>query len=109
MAYLDKLQADMSYGYDEDVPKPQPQNTRTKSQIEEQLNLLDKALESIRCNLLDLENRLSPVMVPENPEESCPSQPPEMLVPLASELRAFANRSRSLSMGLEDIIGRLRL
>jgi len=109
MAYIDKIPAEDDYGCEEYSRKPHPSNTRTQSQIEEQLNLLDKALESIRCNLLDLENRLSPVMVPENPEESCPSQPPEMLVPLASELRAFANRSRSLSMGLEEIIGRLRL
>lgn len=105
MAYLDKIQAEDDY-------KPHPSkapHARTQSQIEEQLNLLDKALENIRCNIQDLENRLTPLMVPESPEEACPSEPPEMLVPLASELRAFANRSRSLSMGLEEIIGRIRL
>ena len=90
-------------------------NTQTQSQVEGQLGDLDMAIEGLRSQISELNERLEKVLSPMDTYNDAsiiqkdPCTPKGMLVPLAERLSTLTARANDLQKTLIGIIRRCEL
>lgn len=79
-------------------------------QVDEQAGRLGNTIEDLRCLILELESRLSPVSVPavECPADTCAGASND-LVPLAGRLKVFGDIVMDQGNEIRGILDRLEI
>lgn len=81
-----------------------------ESQVPDQLQQLQKAVESLIVNVTELSQRLNPVRHPSVPsQDCCEKSPDDNIAPLAQAIRTLYRRVQQANTGLSEISATLEL
>ncbi|MBC8307413.1 MAG: hypothetical protein H8E55_68070 [Pelagibacterales bacterium] len=96
--------------FEESGEKGETMKETPKSQVREQLELLEKSKSKLSKTICELEERLNPVLTPQSGDKDLVGDDMEMqLSPLASEIRRREIDTHLQNKHIRDIISRLTL